>query len=169
MSQHRRGFSKSSFYLMCALKLCDGFRQFAFLFIGLSEELMGQPVIGIEFGRFTQLVDCLVVPARKEVGASQKLISLGRYGVELLPFFRFRDRLVGPGHICRQKPGIEFVWSRIVWIEFDSAFVLSFGCRPIPVVPMGHSSQQKVCVRERIVYRQSFPGRIPGLRHRLFG
>src|SRR2546430_9696585 len=141
MSQHRSGFSKSSFYLMCALKLCDGFRQFAFLSIGLPEKLMGQPVIRIEFGCLTQLLDCLVVPACKEEGASQELVSLSRDGIELLRSFRFRDCLVGPGDVCRQKPGIEFVWSRIVWIEFDRAPVLSFGRGPIPVVPMGHGSQ----------------------------
>src|SRR2546425_13246210 len=100
MSQHRSGFSKSSFYLMCALKLCDGFRQFAFLFIGLPEKLMGQPVIRIEFGRFTQLFDCFVVPAGKEESGSPKIISLGRYGIEVLPLFCFRDRLIGPWYFC---------------------------------------------------------------------
>jgi hypothetical protein len=112
---------------------------------------MGKPVVRFKLNATTQLVNRLIVLAREDQDGSQEQISFWRNLVELQSSLRFRDRLVMSPH-GHQVPGVEFVGPRIVRIQFNGSFELSFGGGPIPLIPMGDYSQRKVSVGDGLVY-----------------
>src|SRR5664280_1490362 len=113
----------------------NGLRPSSFLFVGATKKVIVEPIVWIEVDRITQLLDGSVPLMREDKDRAQISIPARRKWINSKKPAAFLHRLVISSH-RRQKPGIVAMSVATIGIDLNRALEFSFGCSPIPLVPL---------------------------------